>query len=203
MSEVATQEVPQEAASEEAKKPTPIAEVVQLEDGTSVEFTGKKRMIKESFFPESGLPYVKFSFRNGKVFVFQIQERLLHRLAAHGAEQKLGDETAGTTDVDDMYVDVEALGNRLNDSEKTADEAWKQTREPGQGFAGISILISALVEHSGKDVEAVKAFLKDKDQKTKTALKNSETLRPIVERLEKEKAAKGPKIDTDALLAAL
>lgn len=190
----------QAAAQPKATKAA--VEVVQMEDGTQAEFVGKRKLLKESNF-DAETPVVSLKFRNGKIVRFQIPADMLAMFAAHGAEQKLGDEAAGTELVDDMYVDIEALAVRLSDTSKSVEDRWYAAREPGSSIAGISDLVTALVEFSGKTVDQVKVFLADKDAKTKTALKNSDNLRPIVERLQKERAAKGPKIDTDSILAGL
>jgi hypothetical protein len=186
-----------------AGKPASVSEKVKLSDGREVEFVGKRKMLKESLFPETGLPQVRLDFRNGETRLFQIPEELLYRFAAHGAEQKLGDETAGETDIDDMVLAVDDLIERLKKLE------WNVKREGG-GMAGTSVLIKALVELSKKTdetveaaTERVKKFLSDKKPAEKTALRNSAKVKPIIDRLEAEKLAKAEKVDTDALLGQL
>jgi len=172
------------AAEETVKsKVEKIVEVVTMQDGRTVEFVGKRKMLKESF-PETGT--VRLDFRNGETRSFVIP----------GAEQKLGDETAGVDDVDDMVLAVDDLIGRLNKLE------WSVKREGG-GFGGTSVLLRALVEFSGRTAEQVKEFLAGKSQAEKMALRNSAKLKPIVDRLEAEKASKGAKVDTDALLSSL
>lgn len=186
----------------EASSKTP-AEKVTMPDGRVVEFVGKRRMVKESILAEGVNPQVRLDFRNGKSITFNIPDSLLQRFAAHGAEQKLGDETAGETDVDDMYLGVENLVKRLDAGE------WSKERVGG-GMSGTSVLIKALVEFSKQPTETdeqaserVKAFLADKKPADKQALRNSSKIKPIVDRLEAEKAAKTAHIDTDALLSGL
>lgn len=181
------------AAGVKTKAPV---EQVTMTDGRVVDFVGKRKMLKESLFPEGGLPQIRIDFRNGETRLFQLQENLLHRYAGHGAEQKLGDETAGTDDVDDMVLEVDELWGRLEKGE------WS-TRREGSGMAGTSILLKALVEFSKKTTDEVKAFLTGKSQAEKLALRASPQLKPIVDRLEAEKVAKVAKIDTGALLAGL
>lgn len=185
----------------EAVKPTkatPEVEKVTMLDGTGrvVEFSGKRKMLKESLFPDNELPVVQLDFRNGEVRKFQIPSELLYKFAAHGAEQKLGDETAGETDVDDMVLAVDDLIERLKKGE------WSIKREGG-GMSGTSVLLKALMEKSGKTIDQVKVFLKTKSPAEKIALRNSPQLKPIVDRLEQEKLAKVAKVDTGALLAGL
>jgi hypothetical protein len=177
-------------------------EVVKMDDGRSVEFAGKRKMLKDSIFSDDGsVKVIRFDFRNGHTFDFVPPDELKARAEAHGWEQKLGDETAGESDVDDMQLAVEELAERLQKGE------WTVKREGG-GMSGTSILLKALVEYSGRTVEDLKAFLKGKTAAEKLGLRTDnkkrpgkpETLKTIVDRLEAEKAAKAAHIDTDALL---
>lgn len=170
-------------------------ESVKMEDGRNVDFVGKRKLLKETIIDGSSVT-TRLDFRNGRVLSFTIPDSLMAKFAGHGAEQKLGDETAGVDDVDDMVLGVEELIERLNKGE------WSTKRE-GSGVAGTSVLLRALVEFSGKSVEQMRGWLKDKTQAEKLALRNSAKLKPIVERLEAEKAAKGAHVDTDALLGDL
>lgn len=171
-----------------------------------VEFPGKRRMLKESFVTADGKVQIRLDFRNGESRTFTVPDALMLKFAAHGAEQKLGDEIAGLkgeggkeADIDDCVLAIDELIDRLYDGE------WNQKRE-ANGLAGTSVLIRALVElYAGrKTVEDIKAFLKPKTQAEKIALRNSAKVKPIIDRMEAEKAAKvGSKVDGDALLAGL
>lgn len=196
-----------ELSEEAGKKAATAVEAVTMEDGRVVSFSGKRKLLKESIIDDSGV-LVRLDFRNGRVINFIVPSNLTNQFAAHGAEQKLGDETAGTDDVDDMVLDVESLVKRLEAGE------WTQKREGG-GMSGTSVLLRALVEFSGKTVEQMKLFLQGDPSSTdpnkqraktnaeKMALRNSPQLKGIVERLESEKTAKAAKVDTGALLADL
>lgn len=172
---------------------------VQMEDGSTIEFGAKQKMIKTSKI-DGKLVEIRLDFVNGKTLTyFTGNHDMLMKLAVHGAEQKLGDEIAGIVEIEDCYLAVESLINRLDKGE------WSKERE-SNGMAGTSILIRALMEQSGKPVETVKAYLADKTHAQKLALRNNAKVKVIVERLEAEKAAKkpaGPAIDTDALLDEL
>lgn len=174
-------------------------ETVTMSDGRVVEFAGKREMLKESFVDEaSGAIGVRLDFRNGKTLVYTIPESLVVKFAAHGAEQKLGDETAGLKDIDDKIMAVEELMKRL-----TGPEGWNVARE-SNGLAGTSVLARALAEVKGVDIDKVKAFLSTKTQAEKIALRNNPQVKPVVERIEAEKANKGgANIDTQALLGEL
>lgn len=189
--------------TETSKEKTQI-ETVKMDDGRVVDFPGKRILQKESSVTAEGKVQVRLDWRNGETRTFTIPDSLLQKFAAHGAEQKLGDEIAGLkgeggkeADIDDKILAVDELIERLNAGE------WGVKRE-SSGLAGTSVLIRALVEAYGKSVEQIKAFLKDKNQAQKTALRNNPKIKPIVERIEAEKASRSQaKVDTDALLGEL
>lgn len=170
--------------------------IVTMHDGREVGFAGKRKMLKSTHIDGTKVS-VRLDFRNGETREFVLPDALLLQFAGHGAEQKLGDETAGEDDVDDMVLSIDSLIERLNAGE------WRTAREPGNSMAGTSVLLQALVEASGKTVEEVKAFLKDKKPAEKIALRNSAKLQPIVQRIESEKASKNAKVDTGGLLAEI
>lgn len=190
----------------------------------SLEFTGTekraKKLIKDHYFDADGHPHVELFFRNGEMRDFRLPETLLLKFAAHGAEQKLGDNVAGTPDVDDMVEATDALIKRLHIGE------WTAEREGG--FAGTSVLMKAMTLYHlrkagvvpppvdadqaskadyntafAEKLAKVREFLGPKAQNEKMALRASPQLKPIIDELEAEKLAKAQKVDTDALLAAL
>lgn len=177
------------------KKEDPKVETVKMEDGTSCDFAGKRKLVKESFV-QDGKVGVTLKFRNGRVLTFIIPDALLMKFAGHGAEQKLGDETAGEDDVDDAVLAVEKLIERLNKGE------WAQTREGG-GMSGTSILAQALAKMKNLPIDTVKAFLKDKSQAEKVALRANPAVAKVVQEIEAAKVSKGTKVDTDKLLSGL
>jgi hypothetical protein len=197
-----------------AKKEPAEEVLVEMEDGTKVNFVGKRKMNKTSVEADDGSLSVRVDFRNGSTRTYKLNPDLLRKFALHGAEQKYGDEVAGIDDLDDAVVAMDDLHSRLTKGE------WTQARE-SSGFAGASIVIRALMESTGKTQDAIKAFLEGKleadkaakegtEQKPLTraalyaALRNSEKLKPIVARLEAEKAAKAKganKVNVDDILA--
>lgn len=76
-------------------------------------------------------------------------------------------------------------------------------KREGSGLAGTSVLAKALMEMTGKDAETIKAYLADKDQAMKLALRNSPKVKPFVDAIEAKKNAGKTAINTDALLAEL
>jgi hypothetical protein len=170
---------------------------VTMSDGRTREFNKKQKLVKTSTIAEDGTVTGQFDFVNGETRSFTIPKDMLSRFAAHGMEQKLGDAIAGETDVNDAVISFDDLLGRLNNGE------WTIQRAAG-AFAGTSILIQALVEASGKSVEDIKAFLANKTQAEKLALRRSDKLKPIIERLEADKASKSKNaVDTDSLLGEL
>ena len=177
-------------------KTEPTVETVTMSDGRIVDFAGKRKLLKESSVTAEGKVAVRLDFRNGETRLFTLPDALLNKFAAHGAEQKLGDEIAGLTDTEDCVLAVDELIDRLYNGE------WSVKRE-ANGMAGTSVLVRALVEHTGKTVEQIKQFLSGKSQAEKVALRNNPKIKPIVERIEAEKASKKANVDTDAMLGEL
>lgn len=193
-----------------AKRDQPEVRNVLMTDNRTVAFAGKRKMVKEVIIDGESVQ-VRLDFCNGETRTFDVgASSLLAQLAGHGASQKIGDETAGVTEVDDMVIAVDAIIERLNAGD------WGVTRAAGDSFSGASTVIRAICESTGKPVEAVKAFLAktleaDKAKGgslTRKALYDS-FRKPgsktgiIVERLEKEKLSKASAVDADDLLAEL
>ena len=182
----------------QTKTPT-VIETVAMTDGRVVDFPGKRRFAKESFQTADGVISVRMDFRNGATRTFILPTVLMPKFAAHGAEQKLGDELAGLEDLDDAIVALDSLIDRLNQGD------WTAPRQAGAG-AGGSILLKALQEaRPNLSAEQVRTFLATKTHAEKLALRKSSTLAPIVARLEAEKTSKKPQttVDGEDLLAAL
>lgn len=190
-----------EHAAVATTKATPTVTTVTMDNGDIIEFTGKAKMLKSSKIDaDTGEVITRLDFINGETRYLNIPKDLILRFAAHGAEQKLGDEIAGVKDVEDAIIAIDELLDRLEKGE------WNIKREAG-GMSGASVLMKALIELTGKSKDDMKAFLSGKSHAEKTALRNNARLKPIIERLEAEKAertkGKAPAIDTDALLAGL
>lgn len=194
-----------------AAKPKAVVEKVKMTDGREVDFAGKRKMLKTVVIDrEKNTVSVRFDFRNGETRSFQVPSTLALDCAGHGASQKIGDETAGEDDIDDMVIAVDAIIHRLLAGD------WSAEREAGDGFSGASVVIKAIVEVSGKSVDDVKAFLDKKlaDDKsrggklTRAALYASfrnptSKTGQVIERLEREKKSKNNAVDADALMTEL
>lgn len=183
---------------------TPIeVRTVQMDDGRSVEFSGKKRLDKTVII-EGDVVKVRLDFANGETRLFTVPDASMTQFAGHGASQKLGDEISDITDIEDAIEAIDQLMARL-----TAGE-WRVTREGGSAMAGASILAKALVEVTGQPVSVVRGYLANLDHKTKAALRASAEVGPTVQRLEQEKAARAaargkeaPVVDVSGVLAGL
>ena len=181
-------------------KKEPTINTVTLTDGRIVDFVGKRKLLKASEVSPEGKIQTTLDFVNGETRTFTIPDALLAKFASHGAEQKLGDEIAGVDDIEDAVMAIDDLIDRLYNGE------WGVARDKS-GLAGASILMRALVESTGKTADEIKKFLSDKTAAQKAALRTNPKIKPIVDRLEAEKAAKSAKkadaVDTDALLNEL
>lgn len=174
---------------------------VKMDDGREVKFAGKRKMLKDTSISEDGFTVTtRLDFVNGETRTFSIEANasLFAKFAGHGIEQKLGDEIAGLDDVEDAIMAIDEIMDRLNEGN------WGVKRE-SNAMAGTSVLARALVEHTGKPIDAIKTFLAGKSVAEKLALRKNEKIAPIVARLEadkKPKAAK-PVAATDHLLDEL
>lgn len=187
---------------------------VKMEDGRDVQFAGTRQVDKTSLIDvAAGTAAVRFDFRNGKTITLVADELTAETqltALAHGLSQKVGDEWSGTKDIEDIVLTAEAIVTRLK------KDGWSAPREAGDSLSGASVVIRAIVEATGKTVEAVKAFL---DGKIEAAKARGEKLTrqelyssfrnpasktgQIIKRLEEEKAAKATKFSADDLLAEM
>ena len=184
----------EETVTEAAETSKRMETRVAMADGRDITFVGKRKLLKETLI-EGDIVKVRLDFINGETRTFICPSGLVLKAAGHGLEQKLGDEVAGVTDVDDQVLAIDELLERL------AAGQWTTQRQ-SSGVAGTSVLFKAMVEaFPAKPPEELKAFLKSKTHAEKMALRNSTKLKPIVERLEAEKV--DGKVDAEALLGEL
>lgn len=177
-----------------ATKAPKVEQDIKMTDGRIVTFAGKRRMLKESTIADDGTVSVRFDFVNGETRTFVVPAAMIAKFAAHGAEQKIGDETAGEEDVDDMILAVDDVCSRLGKGEWSA-------RAEGGGMKGMSVLLKALIEFTKKTPDEAKTFLAGRSQKEKLALREHPPIKAIITRIESEKANKGPAVDVGGLLA--
>lgn len=220
----ATQAPAEGAAAAPAAKKTREAVKVAMSDGREVEFVGKQKLLKEGIVilndgavvpvdeasdeqVAAGTLAVRMDFKNGATRTYPLNTRLLHRFAVHGGLQKYGDQLAGgvknedgseSQDLDDWALETDALHDQLNKD----GGVWAKARVGGGG-GGTSVLLQALMEYTGQSLEAVKEHIKDWTPADKITMRNTEEIKPIIERIEKEKAAKAGHVDVGAKLAGL
>jgi len=213
-----TQDTTQQAETKTKKAPVEVV-AVEMEDGRTVEFSGKRGMLKEIVLDEqAGTASVRFDFRNGQTLTAQVPQQHLLYAAAHGYAQKLGDEVAGMKGEDnapasdeDKVLAIDALHSRLQSSDD-----WNKVSEGGGGVSGASVVLKAIMEVSGKTLLDVKAFIEKKladaaakGQKLTRAALYASFRNPtsktgvVIARLEAEKKVKAPAVDADELMGEL
>lgn len=191
-----------------AKKETEV-ETVTMDDGRVVEFVGKKMLVKESGYDaETKTLWCRLDFRHGETRTFRTGDiQLILKFAAHGAEQKFGDEVSGVKDDEDKVEAIDTLMQRL----EKGVSGWLIGKEAGQGMAGASVLARALVRYSKQDIRTVRDYLATLDAKTKTALRADPEVAQHIKDIEAERAARAaergksakPGVDTSSILAGL
>jgi len=175
-----------------------IVNTVTMDDGRVVEFAGKRKLLKSSSIDAvTGEVTIRLDFVNGETRVHNIAPALMLKFAAHGAEQKFGDEISGIEDVEDCVMAIDTLMDRLDTGE------WNLKRD-SNGMSGSSVLAKALVELTGKTIAKIRVFLASKSHAEKVALRGNSKLAPIVAALEATKVkTKKDVIDTDSMLGDL
>ena len=149
--------------------------------------------------------HLKFS--NGQelaITASQLSNHVMEYAIFHGLKQKLVDaaaisrnpETGRAATVEDKYQAVKIVFDRL------LAGAWNATREGGGATGGL--LLQALVRmYAGrKTPDELKAFLADKSDAEKTALRKNPRVATIIEEIRAE-TGKVASIDTDELLGEL
>lgn len=189
------------------KEAAPKVKVTSILDGKVTEFGANQRMVKSSYTTPEGEHVVRLDFSDGETRLFKIRPDMLVLFALHGAEQKLGDEISGMKDkpLEDVIETIDQLMQRLS----TGPDGWNKERESG-GMAGASVLARALVQVTGQPIETVRAYLNSLDNKVKLALRESDEVKPVIQKLEAEAAARRaaagkaiPTVDVAAALANL
>jgi len=175
-----------------------VTQSVTMDDGRVVEFAGKRKLLKSSSIDAAtGEVVIRLDFVNGETRTHNIVPALMLKFAAHGAEQKFGDEIAGVEDVEDCVLAIDTLMDRLESGE------WNIKRD-SQGMSGTSVLAKALIQMTGKTVAEIREFLGTKSHAEKSALRNNAKLAPIIAVLEAGKTKKDKvSIDTDSMLDGL
>lgn len=137
---------------------------------------------------------VLFVGRSGRVHVADFSrypEAIQAVMVFHGAKQKLGDEYADLDNEDDCFEAMIALDGRL------AEGKWEAER---QGFAGISVLMRAIMKVFNLSEEQAREFLKPLTKAEKDALRVDPEIKPTIDEIERER---GKKVDSAPLIERL
>lgn len=146
------------AEAAEAVKSKTEYTAVRMKDGRTVQFAGKRKMLKSVLFDESkidvadgviqlqtGAVSVRFDFVNGESRTISPSVKVIAQAVGHGISQKGGDECASTAkdpmSVEDMVIAVEDIGTVLE-----AGEWGKERAAGGGGVSGASNVVLAIIE---------------------------------------------------------
>lgn len=149
---------------------------------------------------------IRLTFANGREVVLQVgdlPDNILGDALMHGLKQKLVDaaamsrnpDTGRSATLDDKYAAVNEVAGRL------VIGAWNKVRDGAATSGGL--LFRALCEmYARKTPEEIKAFLEQKSDEEKAALRANPKIAAIIATL-KAAQAKSSDIDTDAMLGDL
>ena len=146
-------------------------------------------------------------FANGQELAItagQLSNHVMEYAIFHGLKQKLVDaaaisrnpETGRAATVEDKYQAVKTVFDRLLVGQ------WNATREGGGATGGLLLQALCRMYAGRKTAEELKAFLADKTDAEKTALRKNPRVAQIIEAIRAEQG-KAAGIDTDELLDEL
>lgn len=188
-----------------------VYEAVKMEDGTTVQFPGTRQTNRSISLDEGKMEAtVRFDFRNGSVRTISsagLSKEVILRLLAHGLSQKVGDNFAGTKDVDDIVLETDAMMEQLKAGN------WGAIREAGDSMSGASVIIRAICEVKDRTADQVKKYLSDVLEAAKargekltrqmlyTSIRSiTSKTGVVIARMEREKAEKTCTVNSDDLL---
>ena len=146
-------------------------------------------------------------FANGQelaITASQLTNHVMEYAIFHGLKQKLVDaaaisrntETGRPATVEDKYQAVKIVFDRLLAGQ------WNATREGGGATGGLLLQALCRMYAGRKTPDELKAFLADKSDAEKTALRKNPRVAQIIEDIRAEQG-KTANIDTDELLGEL
>lgn len=146
-------------------------------------------------------------FANGEklsITASQLQQSIMEYAIFHGLKQKLVDaaaisrnpETGRAASVEDKFQAVKTVYDRLLAGQ------WNATREGGTATGGLLLQALCRMYAGRKTAEDIKAFLAEKSDAEKTALRKNPRVAQIIEDIRAEQG-KVANIDTDELLGEL
>lgn len=126
---------------------------------------------------------------------------LVNHAALHGFAQKYGDAAAlskGATLAEKHASILLVVGHHRETGE------WnRKGGASGDGTSGDGLLVAAIAEFDGCTRDEARALVGAMDKKTQAAMRSSDALRPIIERIKTERAKPAPKVDVAAILARM
>ena len=146
-------------------------------------------------------------FANGQelaITASQLSNHVMEYAIFHGLKQKLVDaaaisrnpETGRAATVEDKFQAVQTVYDRLLAGQ------WNATREGGGATGGLLLQALCRMYAGRKTPDELKAFLADKSDAEKTALRKNPRVAQIIEDIRAEQG-KAANIDTDELLGEL
>ena len=146
-------------------------------------------------------------FANGQelaITASQLTTHVMEYAIFHGLKQKLVDaaaisrnpETGRAATVEDKYQAVKTVYDRLLSGQ------WNAAREGGGATGGLLLQALCRMYAGRKTPDELKAFLADKSDAEKTALRKNPRVAQIIEDIRAE-TGKAANIDTDELLGEL
>ena len=157
---------------------------------------------------DSGRPCaLHIKFAHGKELTLtasQLADSVMEYAMFHGLKQKLVDaaaisrnpETGRAADLETKFQAVKTVYDRLLAGQ------WNATREGGGGAGGLLLQALCRMYAGRKTAEDIKAFLAEKTDAEKTALRKNPRVAAIIEEIRAEQG-KVATIDTDELLGEL
>ena len=147
------------------------------------------------------------SFANGETLTLRadaLSTDIQQQAMLHGLKQKLVDaaaisrnpETGRAASVEDKFQAVKTVFDRLLAGQ------WNATREGGGATGGLLLQALCRMYAGRKTADELKAFLADKSDAEKTALRKNPRVAQIIEEIRAE-TGKATNIDTDGLLGEL
>lgn len=151
------------------------------------------------------------TFINGKeivVYANTLSEEIRNQALLHGLKQKLVDaaaisrnlDTGASASADDKYNAVRKIADRLMKDGAKWNEGRASTDAPAT--AGVNnILLRALMQMTGRDLEYTKAFLEGKTKEQRASLRKNPRVMAIMAELSAATVVNG--VNTDDLLEEL
>jgi hypothetical protein len=147
------------------------------------------------------------TFSHGKTLTLDgvsLSREIREHALMHGLKQKLVDaaaisrnpETGRPASVEDKYQAVKTVYDRLLAGQ------WNATREGGGATGGLLLQALCRMYAGRKTADELRAFLADKTDAEKTALRKNPRVAAIIEEIRAE-TGKAANIDTDGLLGEL